>query len=159
MKSRHYRLTRRSIIAATLATALYPRSGFGQISANASSQRGSAKMRIRCTFDDQTFTATLFDNPSPRDFASMLPLHISIEDYSTNEKIAYLPRKLTEEGAGPFSNEAPGDLCYYAPWGNLAFFYDSYRYSKGLIRLGRLDDGVKPLLKRDKFPLRMEAFS
>jgi hypothetical protein len=113
-------------------------------------------MRIRCTFNGLAFTATLFDTPSARDFASMLPLDLSIEDYSTNEKIAYLPRKLTEEGSGPFSNEAPGDLCYYAPWGNLVFFYDSYRYSKGLIRLGRLDGGFEPLLKRGKFPLGIE---
>ena len=50
-------------------------------------------------------------------------------------------RKLTEEGRGPFSNEAAGDLCYYAPWGNLAFFHSGYKYSSGLIRLGRLDEG------------------
>jgi hypothetical protein len=23
----------------------------------------------------------------------------------------------------PFSSEAPSDLCYYAPWGDLAFFH------------------------------------
>ena len=50
-------------------------------------------------------TATLYDNPSARDFASMLPLDLTIEDYANNEKIAYLPRKLTEEGSGPFGNE------------------------------------------------------
>ncbi|WP_225770210.1 cyclophilin-like fold protein [Inquilinus sp. Marseille-Q2685] len=32
-------------------------------------------------------------------------------------------------GSGPF---APGDFCYYAPWGNLAFFYAGYRYSRDL---------------------------
>jgi hypothetical protein len=116
-------------------------------------------MRIRAAFNDHEFTARLFDNPSARDFASMLPLDLTIEDYSDNEKIAYLPKKLTEEGSGPFSNEAPGDLCYYAPWGNLAFFYDTYRYSPRLIRLGRLDDGVEPLLVRGKFPLRIEGLS
>jgi hypothetical protein len=31
-------------------------------------------------------TATLYDNPSARDLASMLPLDLSIDDYSTNEK-------------------------------------------------------------------------
>ncbi|WP_245278171.1 cyclophilin-like fold protein [Methylosinus sp. PW1] len=72
-----------------------------------------------------------------------------------NEKIAYLPRKLTE-GAGPFSSEAPGDLCYYAPRGNLAFFHAGYPYSKGLIRLGRLDDDVAPLKTRGKIPLHIE---
>jgi hypothetical protein len=50
-------------------------------------------------------TATLHDNPSTHDFASMLPLDLTIDDYSTNEKIAYLPRKLTEQGSGPFENE------------------------------------------------------
>ena len=48
-------------------------------------------------------TATLCDNPSARDFASMLPLDLTIDDYSNNEKIAYLPRKLNEEGSGPFA--------------------------------------------------------
>ena len=116
-------------------------------------------MRIGIAFADHEFTATLYDNPSARDFASMLPLDLSIDDYANNEKIAYLPRKLTEEGAGPFSNERPGDLCYYAPWGNLAFFYDGYRYSSGLIRLGRLDDGVEPLLTRGEFPLRIDLLA
>jgi hypothetical protein len=99
--------------------------------------------------------ATLYDNPSARDFASMLPLDLTIDDYSTNEKIAYLPRRLTVEGSGPFDNERPGDLGYYAPWGNLAFFHGSYRYSRGLIRLGRLDDGFMPLLTRGQFPFRI----
>lgn len=152
-------MTRRSLIGVILAIAFLPRSVLGQITTNIARRGGAATMRIRGTFSDQTFTATLQDNPSARDFASMLPLDLSIDDYATNEKIAYLPRKLTEEGSGPFSNEAPGDLCYYAPWGNLAFFYGAYRYSKGLIRLGRLDDGVKPLLTRGKFPLRIEPLS
>ncbi|MFE0752504.1 cyclophilin-like fold protein [Inquilinus sp. NPDC058860] len=51
------------------------------------------------------------------------------------------------------------DLCHYAPWGNLAFFYAGYRYSRGLIRLGRLDGGIEPLLTRGKFPLRVEPLS
>jgi len=116
-------------------------------------------MQICCTFGEEKFTATLLDSPSARDFASMLPLDLNIEDYSTNEKITHLPRKLTQEGSGPFSNEAPGDLCYYAPWGNLAFFHSTYRYSSGLIRLGRLDNGPSPLLTRGKFRLRIEMTS
>ena len=116
-------------------------------------------MKIRIVFNGHDVTATLNDTPSARDLASMLPLDLTIDDYSTNEKIAYLPRKLTEEGSGPFANEAPGDLCYYVPWGNLAFFYAGYRYSKGLIRLGRLDGGIEPLLARGEFPLRVELLS
>src|SRR3546814_3741715 len=96
-------LTRRTLLAAALASAATPRLVFGQ----ASSER--AIMKIECAFADHVFTASLNDNPSARDLASMLPLYLTIEDYSNNEKIAYLPHKLTEEGSGPFRNEAPGD--------------------------------------------------
>jgi hypothetical protein len=160
MTSRRHRLTRRSLIAATLASAaVSPVSTFARTPAKTSSHKAAGNMQIRCAFDDQTFTVTLDDNPTVRDFVSMLPLDLSIEDYSTNEKIAYLPRKLTEEGSGPFSNESAGDFCYFAPWGNLVFYHAGYPYWKGLIRLGRLDGGVAPLLKRGKFPLRIEVVS
>ncbi len=116
-------------------------------------------MRLKFTFADQSFTATLEDNASARKLFAMLPLDLTIDDYSTNEKIAYLPRKLTDDGATRFGNEAVGDLCYYAPWGNLAMFHGPYRWSRGLIRLGRLDRGAGPLLVRGEFPLRVEALS
>lgn len=116
-------------------------------------------MKLRVAFHSHDFTVTLYDNPSTRDLASMLPVDLKITDYSNNEKIAYLPRKLTEDGSAPFANEAPGDLCYYAPWGNLVFFHAAYRYSRGLIRLGRLDGGVEPLLTRGEFTLRIERLS
>lgn len=113
-------------------------------------------MKIKVMFNSHSFTASLFENPSARDFVSMLPLDLKIEDYSNNEKITYLPRKLTTEGSGPFDNEQPGDVCYYAPWGDVVFFYAPYRYSSGLIRLGRLDGDTQPLLTRGEFPLRIE---
>ncbi|XEU18336.1 cyclophilin-like fold protein (plasmid) [Tistrella mobilis] len=118
---------------------------------------GGTTMQLRFTFDTHDFTATLDDTPTARDLMSMLPLDLTIEDYSTNEKIARLPRRLTEDGSGTFSGEAPGDLCYFAPWGNLAFFYKGYRYSRGLIRLGRLDGGIGPLLTRGSFPLSVQG--
>ena len=75
---------------------------------------------------------------------------------ASNEKIGYLPRKLATEGSGPFENEAIGDLAYYAPWGNLIIYYGPYRYSKGLIRLGKLDDDCAPLLQDGAFNLRID---
>ncbi len=107
------------------------------------------------TFNKLTLTAMLYDNPSARDFASMHPLDLKIEDYGRNEKIVYLPRKLTEEGSGPFGDERPGDLCYFKPWGNLALFYADYRWD-GLIRLGLFEDGFDPLLVRGEYPVRIE---
>lgn len=113
-------------------------------------------MKFRIAFDGHTMTATLDDIPPARELAGMLPLDLTIGDYSTNEKIAYLPRKLTQLLDEPFGNERPGDIAYYAPWGNLVFYYASYRFSKGLIRLGRFDDDIKPLLTRGDYPLRID---
>ena len=116
-------------------------------------------MRLRCRFADQDFTYRLLDNPTARDLVSLLPLDLTIGDFSTNEKIAHLPRRLDEGGHAPFDGEAPGDLCYFLGWGNLAFFHDDYTYQGDLIRLGRIEGGVAPLLVRGEFPLRLELIS
>jgi hypothetical protein len=149
-------LTRRRFAATLAAVVSVTSPASAQTTFADEGQEGTAPMRIRCRFEEKDFTISLLNNPSARDLAMMLPLDLAIEDFSTNEKIAYLPRKLTEEGGGPFSNEAAGDLCYCAPWGNLAFFYGGYKYSSGLIRIGRLDDGPQPLLTRGKFAVHIE---
>lgn len=148
-------LHRRTVLVGSLATIMFPTMAFGQPGRDPANQEPTT-MKVRFLFDRHTVNATLYDNPSARDFASMLPLDLKIEDYSTNEKIAYLPRKLTEEGSGRFGNEQPGDVCYYAPWGDVILFYAAYRYSSGLIRLGRVDGGIEPMLTRGDFPLRIE---
>jgi len=145
-------VTRRTAMQAVFAMAVSTPLGI----TTETKAEGKAPMKVRIAFNDQVMAATLEDNPSARDFASMLPLHdLTIDNYSNNEKISDLPRKLTEDGSGPFGNELPGDLCYYAPWGNLAFFYAGYRWSRGLIRLGRIDGSFKPLLTRGAFPLQI----
>jgi hypothetical protein len=147
-------LSRRTLLGAAIATAVLPRLAHSQQGRDPASQEPT-DMRIRMTFDGRTMTATLYDNPSARDFYSMLPLDLTIKDYSNNEKIAYLPRKLTEEGSGPFGNERPYDLCYFMAWGNLAMFYADYRHP-GLIRLGRFEEGYEALHVPGEFPLRIE---
>jgi hypothetical protein len=102
-------------------------------------------MKINLKFPDNTLTATLYDTPTARGFAAMLPLTLTLEDYSKTEKISDLPRKLTKEGAPAGADPSVGDIAYYAPWGNLALFYNDFRYSDGLILLGKLDGGVEAL--------------
>lgn len=109
-------ISRRTALGVALTAALLPRSSFGQQGWDPASQEPT-DVRIRFTFNALTLTATLYDNPSARDLVTMLPLDLTIDDYSSNEKIAVLPRKLTEDGSGPFGNEQPGDLCYYKPLG------------------------------------------
>jgi len=100
-------------------------------------------MKIRLTFDGKAVEATLLDNATARDFLSLLPMTLTLEDYNATEKIGYPPRKLSTAGAPAGVDPSVGDIAYYAPWGNLAIFYKDFGYSKGLIRLGRIDAGVK----------------
>lgn len=116
-------------------------------------------MQIRFAFDTQTFTVTLNAGLAARELLTMLPLDLTIDDYAHNEKIAYLPTKLTARPDGPFGNERPGNFCYYAPWGNLVFFHGGYRYSAGLVRLGQMDGSIEPIRRRGRFALRAELLT
>ena len=65
----------------------------------------------------------------------------------------------TRTGAGPNENPASGDVCYFAPWGNLALYRRAYGNYPGLIRPGKLDGGPAPLLKQGTFPLQITVSS
>jgi hypothetical protein len=106
-------------------------------------QADSMKIRIRTNGNE--IAATLVDNAASRDFVSLLPLKVKLEDYGETEKISYLPRKLSTEGTPPGSDPSAGDVSYYAPWGNLALFRRDFRYSSGLIKLGKIDSGLEAL--------------
>ncbi|PJF03656.1 cyclophilin-like fold protein [Acinetobacter seifertii] len=105
-------------------------------------QRGSM-MKIRIDIDgtQQPLFATLAMSPTVEDFAKQLPLTLMLKDYDSTEKIADLPTKLTTPNAPNGYAGQAGDLTYYAPWGNLAFFYkdSAVGYANGLIFLGKLD--------------------
>ena len=154
MTTNAFAITRRRIVGGALAAAAFPFAVRGQDGRDPASQEPT-DARIKITFNGLSMTATLYDNPSARDLASMLPLKLRIEDFGSNEKIVHLPRKLTENGSGPFGNERPGDLCYFKPWGNRALFYDDYRWD-GLIRLGRFHGGFEPLIVRGAYPVSIE---
>ena len=96
---------------------------------------------------------TLEDSPAARDFASLLPLELTLSDYAATEKISDLPRRLSTEGAPPGVEPKAGDIAYYSPWGNLALFYKDFKYSEGLVRLGTIESGVQSLRRRG--PLRV----
>ena len=109
------------------------------------------------TIDGKVLEATLLDNPTARDFLSLLPITLTLEDYASTEKISYLPRKLSTAGAPAGVDPAEGDITYYAPWGNLAIFYKDFGYAKGLIKLGSLDSGVEMLSTRGALKVTIEA--
>jgi hypothetical protein len=102
-------------------------------------------VRIQVTVGDQVLHASLDDRPAGRAFAALLPLTVSLSDHAGTEKISDLPARLPTEGSPPGTAAQAGDLAYYAPWGNLACFYQPFQYSQGLVTLGRLDAGIDQL--------------
>lgn len=116
----------------------------------------SKQYKIKIMIGDTILTATLYDNPTTRDFISLLPLDLTLEDYAGTEKISYLPKKLSKEEEPLGFDPSVGDIAYYAPWGNLAIFYKDFGYSNGLINLGRIDNDIKELNKGSSFNIRIE---
>ncbi|MCG9698348.1 cyclophilin-like fold protein [Shewanella sp. Isolate11] len=102
-------------------------------------------MKVSLTINGKQLMATLANNPTAKDFYTMLPLRLSLKDYASTEKIAYLERKLTKADAPAGTAGKIGDITYYALWGNLAIFYRDFGYAAGLITLGRLSGDISLL--------------
>jgi hypothetical protein len=117
----------------------------GQTRVPGQSEQMVSSMKINIDVERATITATLDDSPAARDFASLLPLTLTPEDYNSTEKISNLPRRLSVEGAPAGFDPSPGDLAYYAPSGNLGIFYREFGYSSGLVKLGTIVSGEEAL--------------
>jgi hypothetical protein len=95
---------------------------------------------IRITFGDTELTARLDDNVTARDLAAQLPLTLTFRDHNNVEKTAPLPRELSLEGAPEGHDPAAGDIGYWAPGGDLVFYYDSDTpFFNGIVRIGEFD--------------------
>jgi hypothetical protein len=63
------------------------------------------------------------DEVDRRDLAAQLPLTLAFRDFNIVEKIAPLPRELSLDGAPAGDDPAVGDIGYWAPGGDLVFYY------------------------------------
>jgi hypothetical protein len=114
--------------------------------------------KINLSIGDKTLTATLSDNETARDFASLLPFSISLRDYASTEKVGDPPRSLSTKGAPAGYTPKTGDIALYAPWGNISIFYKNYSYSEGLIYIGKIDSGLETLRGMNQnFTISFEA--
>lgn len=104
-------------------------------------------MKIRIDVAGGPVTATLDNNESSQDFVKQLPMTLTLEDYASTEKISDLPKPLSTQGEPAGFTPSSGDITFYAPWGNLAIFHKGFKYSSGLIKLGRIDSGLEVLAR------------
>lgn len=106
--------------------------------------------KIKLIFEQGEMVVTLENNSASQDLLSRLPMTLTFEDYNGTEKISYLEEELDLTDAPDSTDPKKGDLTYYAPWGNLAFFYQDFRHSPQLIPLGKIESGQEYLEDLDK---------
>ncbi|WQI90292.1 cyclophilin-like fold protein [Citrobacter freundii] len=114
-------------------------------------------MKIEIIVEGETVTATLFDTPTGRDFASLLPLSLTLEDYADIERISDLPRRLSTVQVPDGMTPEAGDITYYAPWGNLAIFARGRAYARSLIPLGKVDSGLQVLQRHGPLAVQIRV--
>ena len=108
---------------------------------NSETSERHAKMMV----NGQEVLITLYDTPTANALYEALPMELSFSDYNGTEKIAYPPEELPTDGEPDGCDPDIGDLCLYAPWGNLCVFYQDFHYSVSLIKLGRVEIGLDAL--------------
>ena len=86
-----------------------------------------------------TFDAILYDNPTSRSLIELMPIEAELKDYGGIEKIFYPALPLSGENKPEGAKASVGDIMYYAPWGDVAIFYKSFQYSRGLIPMGHIN--------------------
>jgi hypothetical protein len=104
-------------------------------------------MKIRITVNSKIITATLIDGETTRDFISLLPLTLTMNDLFGREKFGHLPRAISEGGERTRTYEV-GDVIYWSPGPDVAMFYrhDGQSIpSPGIIVMGKIDSGVEAL--------------
>jgi 4-carboxymuconolactone decarboxylase len=104
-------------------------------------------MKIRLKIKDRVLTGTLIDSKTARDFISLLPVKLTMNDLFGREKFAHLPRTLSEDGVRTDTYEI-GALAYWSPGPDLAIYYHHDGQSlpaPGIIVIGKIDSGVEAL--------------
>ena len=111
-----------------------PRQGFEQ-----------TDVKIRIKVADKVILATVADNETARDFVSVLPLQMSMNDLFGREKYGDLPKALSEKGPRQKRYEV-GDVAYWSPDRQFAIYYHQDGESipsPGIIPIARIDAGTE----------------
>jgi len=98
-------------------------------------------MQISVKANGNTTVFELNNSPAARDLYAQLPLSITVENYSNNEKIFYPPEKLNTNDTPKADGGHAGTLAYYAPWADVVMFYGRFGSAAGLYELGHAISG------------------
>ena len=95
-------------------------------------------LSIKITVNGRTFSATLYDNETAREFTERLPITLDMSELNGNEKYYYLPDSLPINSSKP-SKINTGDIMLYGS-DCLVIFYESFSTSYSYTPIGKIDD-------------------
>lgn len=101
-----------------------------------------ASTPIRIRIGDTVLGGTLRDSATSRSLIAQLPLTLSFSDLNGEEKVGHLSQPLSMDGMPAGDDPVPRDIGYYAPWGNVVFYYGDVGYWNGIARIGQFDGNV-----------------
>ena len=102
-------------------------------------------MKINIKIGGNILSAILANNATARDFASLLPLKVSMKDLFVREKYADLPKPLSEKGPRQSKYEV-GDVAYWSPDQQFAIYYHQDGESipsPGIIPIAKIEAGAE----------------
>jgi len=117
-----------------------------------------ASTTIRLAVNGKAIMARLIDSETTRDFLSLLPLSLTMNDLCRREKFAHLPRTLSNEGKHKHTY-AVGEIAYWPPGPDLAIFYrhdDESIPDPGIIAIGKIRSGIEVLNVRGPVKVTVE---
>lgn len=114
---------------------------------------------INVKIKDKEYKLKLYDNQTAKDFLTLLPLTVNMNDLNSNEKYYNLSKNLTTKTENIGSIKT-GDFLLY---GNncIVLFYESFRTSYSYTRLGYIEntEGLKETLGRGNVEITFSAAS
>lgn len=123
-----------SLVVALALACTWP----GPLAAQRSERESSGGNTVTLRIGDETFVATLVDNPTASALKALLPLSVRMSELNGNEKFFRLPASLPTQPSRPSSIQT-GDLMLYGS-DTLVLFYKSFATTYSYTRIGRIDD-------------------
>jgi hypothetical protein len=116
-------------------------------------------MNLKLVIHGTELTATLIDSETTKDFASLLPLTLTMNDLFGREKFGHLPRAISTDGPKTHAYDV-GDIAYGSPGPDLAIFYRHDGQAipdPGLTIIAKIDSGVEALDVPDRVTITIDA--
>ena len=110
--------------------------------------RAAQVVRIYGTFQNAKEVTVDENTQAGKLFLNSLPLTLSFENFGSNERVAYLPKRLDMDSYDSHLSVKRGDMTYYVPWGNLAVFRKAYSSPSDLAPIGSMPENAISALEQ-----------